>query len=450
MQSTSSWLRFPAEIELEVAAHLAEDKTSLRAMSLVSKRMRLLAIEHLFSVVNFVCAQDFSQWLNMLHRTPRLRTVVRRVAFLDTNIFWAASAATTGCCGPPEIPIMPNVRVVHWGMTSIEISMAVAYMALFPNIKELSLYKVQVPGFDELAKLLGACGVLRVLSFNDTHIEGDSRRGGFGLLGTVEKHKWPLDLSALEELAVKDCFDEHEYLIDLLVKSHPTGLRSLTFSKGVFDCLPPCSIPAMVKLLRLAAPSLVNLTMDYRFLELKNLDIVQLEEMFASLPAFSGLDVITIRLGPNRVAGRMLDALKSAPNLTALHFRFIPDCINDEQDYQDFRRILNTVFSLEQPHFMKSVMTQKFPLIQRIGFHFCVDRSSSIHFRRGLRKRMEQQLREHLEKSGVDVAKYLDVKWLDERYNPVVYNETNGNPHWKHRDTTPEPETETDCGSDEG
>jgi hypothetical protein len=172
--------------------------------------------------------------------------------------------------------------------------------------------------------------------------------------------------------------------------------------------------------------------------------------MFASLPAFSALDVITIWLGPNRVVGRMFNALKSAPNLTALHFRIIPGCINDEKDYQDFRRILNTVFSLEQPHFMKSVMTQKFPLIQRIGFHFCVDRSSSIHFRRGLRKRMEQQLRKRLEKSGIDVAKYLDVKWLDERYNPVVYNETNGNPHWKHRDTTPEPETETDCGSDEG
>jgi hypothetical protein len=280
ISAVTAGLRFPAEIELEVAAHLAEDKTSLRAMSLVSKRMRLLAIEHLFSVVNFVCAQDFSQWLNMLHRTPRLRTVVRRVAFLDTNIFWAACLRDMrslelrqlrDAVVPPEIPIMPNVRVVHWGMTSIEISMAVAYMALFPNIKELSLYKVQVPGFDELAKLLGACGVLRVLSFNDTHIEGDSRRGGFGLLGTVEKHKWPLDLSALEELAVKDCFDEHEYLIDLLVKSHPTGLRSLTFSEGVVDCLPPSSIPAMVKLLRLAAPSLVNLTMDYRFLQPKNL-----------------------------------------------------------------------------------------------------------------------------------------------------------------------------------
>jgi hypothetical protein len=279
-------LRFPAEIELEVAAHLAEDKTSLRAMSLVSKRMRLLAIEHLFSVVNFVCAQDFSQWLNMLHRTPRLRTVVRRVAFSDADIFWAARLRDMrplrlrklrDAVVPPEIPTMPNVCVVHWRSTSIEISMAVAYMALFPNIKELSLYNVQLPGFDELAKFLGVCGVLRVLSFGCTLIQqGDSTRDGFGPLGTdrtVEKHNWPLDLSALEELAVRDCFnsDEHEHLIDFLVKSHPIGLRSLTFSEGIINGLPPCSIPAMVKLLRLAAPSLVNLTVDYRFLELKNL-----------------------------------------------------------------------------------------------------------------------------------------------------------------------------------
>jgi hypothetical protein len=51
---------------------------------------------------------------------------------------------------------MPNVLSVEWNADKINISMAVAHMTLFPNIKELRLSNVEFPGLDDLAMLLCA------------------------------------------------------------------------------------------------------------------------------------------------------------------------------------------------------------------------------------------------------------------------------------------------------
>jgi len=92
---------------------------------------------------------------------------------------------------------------------------------------------------------------------------------------------------------------------------------------------------------------------------------------------------------------------------------------------------------------------QKFPLIQRIGFYFCAPRTSGMHFRRGLRRRMERELKNRLQETGADLGEYLEVGWLDSNFNPVVYSKTNGKPRWKLPPDVTEPETEqSDCESD--
>jgi hypothetical protein len=62
---------------------------------------------------------------------------------------------------------------------------------------------------------------------------------------------------------------------------------------------------------------------------------------------------------------------------------------------------------------------------------------------------MEHRLKDYLEDSGADIAELLRVEWLDEEYNPVRYNETNGKPPWKWRSRHMEPESAaSDCESD--
>jgi hypothetical protein len=50
-----------AEIAHEIAGHNADDVGTLRAMALVSKTTRSVAITHLFSRIHFACVEDFSQ-----------------------------------------------------------------------------------------------------------------------------------------------------------------------------------------------------------------------------------------------------------------------------------------------------------------------------------------------------------------------------------------------------
>jgi len=196
----------------------------------------------------------------------------------------------------------------------------------------------------------------------------------------------------------------------------------------------------MEKLLRLAATSLVDLIVDPIYINhSKDRQVV---EMFSRLPAFPALSMLSLSLSETRQAEHILNALVAAPHLTTLIFRIILDNENDHEDYAVFKRILNTGLPLDP-----SMLTQKFPLIKRIGVYFCVERGSGLHFRRGLRRRMEQRSRE---KAGSDVAKYLELKWLDADQKPVTYNTTSGKPPWKLPFWIPEPETESsDCESDE-
>ncbi|KAF7347575.1 hypothetical protein MVEN_01514100 [Mycena venus] len=468
--SRSIWSRIPPELAAEIAAHNADDVASLRAMSLVSKGMRSFAIEHLFTVIHFACAQDLTFWGAMIRRTPRLQHIVKKVKFSDPNKRWMKrhrkvrspkplSSATV----PPKVPIMPNVRVVEWeeddeNIVEISATMATAYMTLFPNTEELylsgmtfdgfsemslNLTNSSLDGFDELATLLGTCAKLRVLSFRDTDVDE-----GLGL----DNGKRPkFNLTALEELRVIECgdteFAEFDFLVQLVEASRPNELKSMTFAQGFdFGGDEPCSLLAMDKLLRLAAPSLVDLTILLD--DTAGYDLSESLEMLSRLPPFPTLDTLSLVLDDR--TQEVLNALQSAPKLTRLDFRMIFAGDDDDDIRDDFRDIIGEAFPWGGSESMRSVLTRKFPLTQRIGFYFCVPRNSAIHFRRGFRRRMERELKDRLEETNAGLGDLLEVGWLDTNFDPVVYSKTNGKPTtWKFPPGSPEPPTEeSDCESD--
>ncbi|KAJ7044796.1 hypothetical protein C8F04DRAFT_1228546 [Mycena alexandri] len=438
-------MRFPAvsqipiEIWHEIAAHNADDRPSLFAMALVSTALHFSAIEQLFSSVCFSCDQDISWWNTMVERTPRLQTIVRTVTFSGyPRSGWAQSPKRLReAVVPPQILPMPNVRIVQWNASSIDISMAVQHLALFPNMKELHLSNMKFNSFDDIARLLGACGPLRVLSFRDTdRVEDSDSDSDFEIPRAVQPANtpWTLDLTAIEELTFIDCGPEDVFLFGLMENSWPARLKSLTFD-GEYRC----SGPEMEKFLRLVAPSLVNLAV---YSHPERDEELQVVEMFKRLPAFPALNTLSLSLDAGSHAEAAITVLGSAPLLSTIILQ-IPLLNEDEEDDREyFREIIGSAFPWRKRESMKCAVTKKFPLIRRIVFHFRVPDNSPIHFRRGLRRWMERQLSERLEETREDLTEYLKVGWFDYDLNPVEYSKTTGKPQWKLRNL-PEPDTES-------
>ncbi|KAJ7676475.1 hypothetical protein B0H17DRAFT_125098 [Mycena rosella] len=230
MQSSGPWSRLPSELAREVTGHNADDVPALRALSLVSKAMRSLAIEELFSVIRFGCAEDVAQWPEMLDRTPRLGNVVRKVKFSrGPNRSWLqgyrnpVTTPLSDSAIPPIIPPMLSVRVVEWHDTnarygvSFQLGMAVAYMALFPKVQKVYLSNIYFDRRSSLTKFLGVCGTLKVLSLLDTYptVSG-SESDSSDVSGTPDS----FDLTELEELVVSSTYIGHkDFLIPLLERS---------------------------------------------------------------------------------------------------------------------------------------------------------------------------------------------------------------------------------------
>jgi hypothetical protein len=168
-------------------------------------------------------------------------------------------------------------------------------------------------------------------------------------------------------------------------------------------------------------------------------------DMLNRLPEFPALDTLSLVL--NEWSEGLVSALPAAPRLTTLHLRVV----FGHEDYhsrEDFRGIIHRVFPWGGQS-MRGALTQKFPLLQRTEFQFCAPRHSVMHFRRGLRRRMERELVARLQDTGADLVEYLDVRWLDSEYSPVVYSKTNGKPRWKLPPNHFEPDTEeSDCEPD--
>jgi hypothetical protein len=164
-------------------------------------------------------------------------------------------------------------------------------------------------------------------------------------------------------------------------------------------------------------------------------------------PALLALNTLSLWL--NDQAEHVLNALQAAPNLTVLTFYIILCDDDDHKNRKTFCDILDKAFPWDafatKPTSMRSVLLHKFPLIRRVGFYFCALRRSTLHFRRGLRRKMERQLKDRLEKTSADLGEYLDVGWLDEQYHPVVYSQKNGKPQWGFRPDSPRQEPETEA-----
>ncbi|KAJ7808179.1 hypothetical protein B0H14DRAFT_2870954 [Mycena olivaceomarginata] len=310
-------------------------------------------------------------------------------------------------------------------------SMAIAYMSLFPNSTELCLSGMKfysdgfATGLDELARFL--CGrKLRVLSFCDgTHVAKSSN--------FTERQTF--DLTALEELRIVDCpelVNDTEFVPQLLQASRPTALKSLAFV-GRFDPetrnTVPCSLQTMESVLFITSPCLVNLSLTWDFYVW---DTTELMDILNRLPEFPALNTLSLVL--NEPTEELLHALPATPRLTTLHLRIVFVHEDDYYSREYFTRIIHRVFPWGGQSMRRS-LTQKFPLLQRTE--------------RGLRRRMERELVDRLQNTGADLAEYLDVRWLDSEYRPVVYSKTNGKPRWKFPPDCFEPETEeSDCESD--
>ncbi|KAJ7669388.1 hypothetical protein DFH06DRAFT_1468998 [Mycena polygramma] len=484
---SSHWSKIPPEIACEIIGHNANDVPCLRAMSLVSTTMHSLAIEHLFSVIHFACAEDFPWWLDMVRATPVLANSVKRVKFSQPDKSWLESHRRLHDVSknqppthtklalatiPPVIPSLPNVSDVEWEyiFDLRDLKMVVAYMALLPNVQKLSLKTMSFNGLLPFINFIVACGNLKALSFVETAVDeeyiepdyesdessnsesdsdGSIASGGDetsnfepdsdGNIASGLRGDWlqlgPIILTGLEELAVSKCAPTHwggreEYLIHLVEHCSP-GLKSLTFASlgneepETFG--DPCSILAMEKLLRFGAPTITNLVIEPTLS-----DDVRITEMMRRLPPFPALEVLTIWLRANDHATQMLHAFAPAPNLTKLVFRIIFCHEYIGENHEEFDDILLTLFPRSGSKLMKTVLAQKFPLIQKVGFHFCVPHDSDIHFRRSFRWSRVEQLKWRMKKTGADLEEYLEVQWLDmdNDCRPVVYNKTNGKPPW--------------------
>jgi hypothetical protein len=265
--------RIPPEVAQEIAGHNADDISTLRAMSLVSSTMRSVAIADLFSVIHFACVEDFARWLDMLSRTPRLGTVVRKVKFSDPAEPWlerhrglVAAARLWRSDTPPIIPPMPTVRAIEWHgglLGPFTQQVMVAYLALFPNVRELHLKYFNFESCTSLANILGVCGRLRVLSFSISFVDQSESLDETTAPTASEAARLQLcsfNLAGLQELAVTASGVKEDFLSYLVERSPPAKLKSLVFGRSMESF--PCSIDVMEKLLRLGARSLVNLVLD--------------------------------------------------------------------------------------------------------------------------------------------------------------------------------------------
>ncbi|KAJ6471128.1 hypothetical protein C8R47DRAFT_1077470 [Mycena vitilis] len=400
--------QLPPELALEIAAHNADDVPSLCEMCLVSRFTRLSAIPHLFSTVHLACPADFSWWNAMLSRTPRLKDVVQKVKFSDAeDEAWTITAEKIKyILVPPLISTMPGVHIVEWDAIGVNIPMAARCMIMFPNVKELHLKSLCFSGFINLAELLGVCGRLTHLSFDDVDIREDwetpeerQEHASFNLAVLREL----ADLTALEGLTAtfgRSMYQHGDSLIPLLNASRPGVLKSLTFGSLAWDKAAPVK-----KLLQLGATSLVSLLLRRDMYGDDNDD--PFRELFRGLPIFSALKTLTIGLTSH--AAYALETV-TAPNLTTLIFQIpILSSMNMRQITRKYEALLAAAFPWgdARSESMKTALRRQFPLVRRIGFQFGV----TGNLKREVRERMARQLVERLDETKADLAEYLEVGW---------------------------------------
>ncbi|KAJ7018252.1 hypothetical protein C8F04DRAFT_1152101 [Mycena alexandri] len=424
----SPWSKIPTDIAHEIAGHNANDINTLRSMCLVSTAMRSLAIEHLFSTINLASPDDVSQWLSMLSRTPNLNTIVKKIRLSSqanrprTDDSWSGVPPIT----TPMIPSIPSVRVFEYDgeLRTLDASMAMVHLPLFPNLTELRICRMSFGDSGQiLSALLSTYPQIKVLAFS---------RVSFNQLGQDDPQEFiSFALPSLETLEVTEGSGdvEDEVLVEVIKSSRPTAIKSLNCD--VFRWEHRCSLVAMNNLLLFASASLTHLTLNPSFLQ-------DDEQVLSDLPTFPALQSLTIRFTLNGSAERTLDTLR-AVNLTTLIIRLAYSSSNDARNRNRFHTSLRLWSNSSQ---VGSIL-KNFPALRRVGLQLSFSRTSVVHFRRGLRRRMERQLYGVLETIGLGKGiQLLPIEWVDDRYQLVLYHQGNGKAPWKWREEEPEPETE--------
>ncbi|KAK7017638.1 hypothetical protein R3P38DRAFT_3201177 [Favolaschia claudopus] len=250
----------------------------------------------------------------------------------------------------------------------------------------------------------------------------------------------PFSLAALHRLEIVDVYSEEgmsDSLLCLIHESPPNQLKTLRF--GDFRDEEHYSLRGTEELLRIGAPSLTELVVDPRF------------RCTDKLPAFPLLESLTLWLRSKSHTADFLERLGAASCLTRLIFRIVLYTEDDEDDREEFAKILTAFPPWPAGEPMKEALGRRFPRCRQVEFHFCIPPDSDMHFRRGLRRRMERRLRERLEETESGISDFLRIEWLDKDYLPVQYNRTNGKPPWKvqryHGYQDPETEA-SDCESE--
>ncbi|KAF8175526.1 hypothetical protein K438DRAFT_1847893 [Mycena galopus ATCC 62051] len=254
-----------------------------------------------------------------------------------------------------------------------------------------------------------------------------------------------IDLTALEDLEFVGCgqYDGTDAFLRFIQYFRPSRLKSLAFEDFHHERSYP--VEGKEPMLLFVAPFLVNLVLEAIFPYPAENEV---------LPVFKALESLTIWMRPywghKAHVINALNALTSAPNVTTLIFRLVLD--GDVKEAQrEFDIILRDLPLWRTSESLKSVLARKLPRWRQVEFHFCIPRDSEIHFRRGLRRRMERQLTDELEERGAGIDGFFEFEWVDEEYNPVRYKKPNGKPPWKFRRQSRrrrEPDTESsDCES---
>ncbi|KAF8146268.1 hypothetical protein K438DRAFT_1870057 [Mycena galopus ATCC 62051] len=416
------WFRIPFEIAHEIAGHNADDGETLRAMSLVSHMTRSLVVKHIFATIHFACVEDFARWLDILGRTPILRTAVKKVKFSTKSEAWlrlhrGLESATPlwDYTVPPLIPSSPSVYSVEWRSVSLT-PMMVAHMALFPNVKRLHLNDICFT-FAQLANLLRRCKRLASLSF---HAVTPDIYDWKELPYRVSRQT-PIDLGALENLAViGGRSGRSDAFLHLIQQCGPVRLKSLDIEDFVYQ--ESRSVKGIARLLHFVAPFLVNLVLEVRFPDFDDEEV---------LPVFEALESLTLWMKPYHPADRVINALTAAPNLAKLVFRVDFYRENKEALLGELDSALGKLPRWRAPESLKTVLARKFPRCQRVEFHLRVSHDSDLHFRRKSRRGVERHLRDRLKETQAGIEELLQIEWVDGQYDPVKYSQTTGKPPWK-------------------
>jgi hypothetical protein len=308
---------------------------------------------------------------------------------------------------------MPNVQTVIYESSIADLTMAVPFLLMFPNMTQLHLTST-FDDFDGISKFLGACGKLHALKLVDVRVNG---AGGADNLERCPQSSL-FDLSALLKLTVQ-WTQPRNLIVDLMSHSSPVALRSLCFGEPAANVV--CSVAAMEKLLTLGAESLHKLALDLTlddagtFLFIHSFSLTCLVggfevEMLQRLPPFPSLDSVAVWFVPE--SPMTIDLFPTAPKLTTMELR-IPCYRREKEDFQQDVKYLTDMLGtrLMRNDFTMANLLRRFPQFRQLIFQLYPPADSYLHCDLDSRRTLESLILEMIEDQ--DLANRVSFQWLN-------------------------------------